>query len=71
MVVLFQATINVRSYKNQTTDVNAPGSAQHSGFDLFFTSGLTNGLPAMIPVTMLYGTPDDSAAPRARSFPSL
>ncbi|MGB6803977.1 MAG: glycosyl hydrolase family 5, partial [Candidatus Sulfotelmatobacter sp.] len=25
-------------------------------------SGLTNNLPAMIPVTMLYGTPDDAAA---------
>jgi hypothetical protein len=47
---------------HSATDVNATGSAQHSGFDVFFTSGLTNGLPAMIPVTMLYGTPDDSAA---------
>jgi len=43
-------------------DVNASGKYQHSGFDLFFTSGLTNNLPAMIPVTMLYGTPEDSAA---------
>ncbi len=43
-------------------DVNATGNYQHSGFDLFFTSGLTNNLPAMIPVTMLYGTPEDSAA---------
>jgi F5/8 type C domain len=43
-------------------DVNATGGYQHSGFDLFFTSGLTNNLPAMIPVTMLYGTPDDAAA---------
>ena len=43
-------------------DVNATGSYQHTGFDLFFTSGLTNNLPAMIPVTMLYGTPDDAAA---------
>jgi hypothetical protein len=43
-------------------DVNATGSGQHSGFDVFYTSGLTNNLPAMIPVTMLYGTPDDSAA---------
>jgi len=43
-------------------DVNATGTYQHSGFDLFFTSGLTNNLPAMIPVTMLYGTPEDSAA---------
>jgi hypothetical protein len=44
------------------SDVNATGAYQHSGFDLFFTSGLTNNLPAMIPVTLLYGTPDDAAA---------
>ena len=43
-------------------DVNATGGGQHSGFDIFFTSGLTNNLPAMIPVTLLYGTPDDAAA---------
>jgi hypothetical protein len=42
--------------------VNASGGGQHSGFDIFYTSGLTNNLPAMIPVTMLYGTPDDAAA---------
>ena len=43
-------------------DGNATGNYQHTGFDLFFTSGITNNLPAMIPVTMLYGTPDDAAA---------
>jgi hypothetical protein len=43
-------------------DVREGGDYQHSGFDLFFRSGLTNNLPAMIPVTMLYGTPEDSAA---------
>jgi F5/8 type C domain/Glycosyl hydrolases family 39 len=32
------------------------------GFDLFFTSGYTRGLPAMIPIAMLYATPEDSAA---------
>src|SRR6266853_4220151 len=47
---------------HSAADVNASGGYQHTGFDLFFTSGLTNNLPAMIPVTMLYGTPDDSAA---------
>src|SRR5205823_10628884 len=47
---------------HSASDVNATGSAQHSGFDVFYTSGLTNNLPAMIPVTMLYGTPDDAAA---------
>ncbi|HLV89142.1 MAG TPA: discoidin domain-containing protein [Candidatus Sulfotelmatobacter sp.] len=43
-------------------DGNTTGFYQHTGFDLFFTSGITNELPAMIPVTMLYGTPDDAAA---------
>jgi hypothetical protein len=43
-------------------DVNDSGGYEHSGFDVFFSSGLTNNLPAMIPVTMLYGTPDDAAA---------
>ena len=47
---------------HSAADVNATGGAQHSGFDVFYTSGLTNGLPATIPVTMLYGTPEDSAA---------
>jgi hypothetical protein len=47
---------------HSAADVNNSGGAQHTGFDLFFTSGLTNNLPAMIPVTLLYGTPEDSAA---------
>jgi F5/8 type C domain len=33
-----------------------------SGLDLFFTSGVTRSLPAMIPVSVVYGTPEDSAA---------
>ena len=32
------------------------------GFDLFYTSGVTRGLPAMIPIAMLYSTPEDAAA---------
>ncbi|MCU1298432.1 MAG: carbohydrate binding protein [Acidobacteriaceae bacterium] len=47
---------------HSAADVNATGNYQHSGFDVFFTSGITNNLPAMIPVTMLYGTPEDAAA---------
>ena len=47
---------------HEATDVLDTGTYQHTGFDLFFTSGITNDLPAMIPVTMLYGTPDDAAA---------
>jgi len=36
-----------------------------TGFDLFFTSGITNNLPAMIPISLVYGTPDDAAAQMA------
>jgi hypothetical protein len=43
-------------------DVNDSGAYQHVGFDLFFTSGLTNNLPAMVPLTLLYSTPEDAAA---------
>lgn len=32
------------------------------GLDLFYTSGYTRGLAAMIPVSLLYSTPEDSAA---------
>jgi hypothetical protein len=37
-------------------------SGDQVGFDLFFTSGITRGLPTMIPVAVLYSTPEDAAA---------
>ena len=37
-------------------------SRVQTGFDLFFRSGYTNHLPAMIPIAMFYSTPEDSAA---------
>lgn len=37
-------------------------SGDQPGFDLFFTSGITRSLPAIIPVAMLYSTPEDAAA---------
>jgi hypothetical protein len=46
---------------HSSEDGRMGGDYQHTGFDLFFQSGITNNLPAMIPVTMLYGTPDDAA----------
>jgi F5/8 type C domain-containing protein len=36
--------------------------ADQVGFDLFYTSGITRGLPAMIPIAMLYDTPENAAA---------
>jgi hypothetical protein len=37
-------------------------SGDQPGFDLFFTSGITRGLSAIVPVAMLYSTPEDAAA---------
>ena len=37
-------------------------SGDQPGFDLFFTSGITGGLPAIVPVALLYSTPEDAAA---------
>jgi hypothetical protein len=31
------------------------------GFDFFFNSGVTRGLPTMVPIAMLYSTPEDAA----------
>ena len=33
-----------------------------TGLDLFFSSGITRGLPAMVPVAVVYSTPDNAAA---------
>jgi F5/8 type C domain len=46
---------------HQASDLDERAGDQ-VGFDLFFTGGFTRGLPAMIPIAMLYGTPEDSAA---------
>ncbi len=46
---------------HQPSDIGSTKQAQ-MGFDLFFTSGVTRGLPAMIPVAMLYDTPENAAA---------
>jgi hypothetical protein len=32
------------------------------GFDFFYTSGVTRSLPAMIPIALIYGTPEDATA---------
>jgi hypothetical protein len=44
------------------TDKDMVPSRVQTGFDLFFKSGYTNHLPAMIPIAMIYATPEDSAA---------
>ncbi len=37
-------------------------AGDQTGFDLFFTSGVTNNLPAIIPIAMLYNSPENAAA---------
>ena len=44
------------------TEQDIVPSRVQSGFDLFFQSGYTHHLPAMIPIAMIYATPEDSAA---------
>jgi F5/8 type C domain len=55
------------------TDLHMQGGDQ-TGFDLFFTSGVTNNLPAIVPIAMLYGIPEDAAAQIAylkkRNYPA-
>jgi F5/8 type C domain len=50
-------------------------SGDQPGFDLFFTSGITRRLPAIVPVAMLYSTPEDAAAQmtyiKKRGYPVL
>lgn len=43
------------------SDLHIAGGDQ-TGFDLFFTSGVTNHLPAIVPIAMLYGCPENAAA---------
>jgi F5/8 type C domain/Glycosyl hydrolases family 39 len=44
------------------TDKDMVSMRVQTGFDLFFRSGYTHQLPAMIPIAMIYATPEDSAA---------
>jgi len=37
------------------------GRGDQMGFDFFFDSGVTRGLPTMVPIAMLYVTPEDAA----------
>jgi hypothetical protein len=46
---------------HEPSDIDRSGRAQ-VGFDLFYTSGYTRKLPAMIPIALIYSTPEDAAA---------
>ena len=44
-----------------TGDAISPEGDQ-TGWDIFYTSGITNGLPALITVPLIYSVPEDAAA---------
>ena len=56
---------------HEPQDVNE--KRDQAGFDLFYTSGYTRGLPAVVPISLIYGNPEDSANQiaylKARRFP--
>lgn len=57
---------------HEPSDLGSTKQAQ-VGFDIFYTSGVTRGLPAMMPVAILYDTPENAAAEiaylKARNYP--
>jgi hypothetical protein len=48
---------------HSVSDLNPSGD--QTGLDLFLTSGITNNLPAMIPVAVTFSVPEDAAAQMA------
>ncbi|HET8924194.1 MAG TPA: discoidin domain-containing protein [Candidatus Acidoferrum sp.] len=57
-----QTAVTVSSTDPWHTAGDIEPSRVQTGFDLFFTSGITNKLPAMIPVSLIYANPEDAAA---------
>jgi hypothetical protein len=57
---------------HEAADLGTTHQAQ-VGFDLFFSSGVTRGLPAMVPVALLYDTPENAVAEiaylKSRNYP--
>jgi hypothetical protein len=46
---------------HEASDLGTTHQAQ-AGFDLFFNSGVTRGRPAMIPIALVYDTPENAVA---------
>jgi hypothetical protein len=46
---------------HESGNVITGGEEEYNGMDNFFTTGLTMGHPALVPVTVIYGTPEDAA----------
>ncbi len=68
-----QTTIYVSSTDPWHRAIDRDDQTEQPGFDFVFHSGLTNGLPVMLPVPVLYDTPENAAAEirylTARGYP--
>jgi hypothetical protein len=68
-----QTTIYVSSTDPWHREIDRDEQTEQPGFDFVFSSGLTNGLPTMMPVPVLYDTPENAAAEirylTARGYP--
>ena len=55
------------TYSSSVDPWHEPGDLKNKhqaqvGFDLFYNSGITRGAPAMIPIALIYGQPEDAVA---------
>lgn len=68
-----QTTIYVSSTDPWHRAIDRDVNTEQPGFDFIFSSGLTNGLPLLLPAPVLYDTPENAAAEirylTARGYP--
>jgi hypothetical protein len=57
-----QTTIYVSSTDPWHRAIDRDENTEQPGFDFIFSSGLTNGLPVLVPAPILYDTPENAAA---------
>jgi hypothetical protein len=68
-----QTVVYVSSTDPWHREIDRDPETEQPGFDFVFKSGLTNGLPLLLPVAVLYDTPENAAAEiqylKARGYP--
>ena len=57
-----QTIVYVSSTDPWHREIDRDEQTEQPGFDFIFNSGLTNGLPLLLPVPVLYDTPENAAA---------
>jgi hypothetical protein len=57
-----QTVVYVSSTDPWHREIDRDDQTEQPGFDFIFKSGLTNGLPMLVPVPMLYDTPENATA---------